>query len=158
MFFTVNEKGSHKELLDSTRLSHTYPHTPAQPHFTPLSQPITALTSHASTINPVSSVPTLAAIQLYGSLIVGQSILVYTLRNQLFTPRNKPSRDLRQGVCLAYCVVFALSTALVLKAQLAGVMNVAASVNSVLFVSLAGAYGLLFFRGMSGAPSKHTAH
>jgi len=98
------------------------------------------------------------AIQLYGALIFGQSILVYTFRSQLFTPRGgQPSaftRQLRQGVCLAYTIVFALSFCFVVKAQIMGVMNVAANVNSVLFLGLAGAYGVLLFRSTSGAPKR----
>ena len=56
------------------------------------------------------------------------------------------SRQLRLGVCAAYALVFSLSFALVLRAQVAGVMNLAASVNSLLFLSMAAAYALLALR------------
>jgi len=97
------------------------------------------------------------AIQLYGALIFGQSILVYTFRSQLFTPRGQPSpfsRQLRQGVCLAYTVVFALSFCFVIKAQIVGVMNFAANLNSLMFLGLAASYGVLLFRSTSGAPKR----
>lgn len=99
-----------------------------------------------------------AAIQLYGSLIFGQAVLVYTFRNHLNSLRSKSSpfaRDFRQGVCLAYSIVFVLSFLLVIKAHVFGVMNLAAHLNSVLFIGLASAYATLFVRGL-GTSTKHT--
>ena len=84
-------------------------------------------------------------------------MLVYTLRSHMFSQRGKStpfSQQLRQRVCLAYTIVFTLSFAFVTKAQIMGVMNFAASLNSLLFISLASAYGMLFFRSTSQAPKR----
>ena len=132
--------------------AHTHPPTHTRHTSTAL--------SHSHYLIPLSlplCPPHPAAIQLYGALIVGQAILVYTLRSQLFTQRGQSSpfsRQLRQGVCLAYTVVFGLSFCFVVKAQVVGVMNMAASVNSLLFLGLAAAYGILLFRSTSGAPKR----
>ena len=96
-------------------------------------------------------------IQIYGALLIGQGILVYTLRSHLFTASGHAaplSRHLRVGVSTAYTVVFALSFAFVVRAQIMGVMNLAATSNSLLFLSMAAAYGLLAFRSSSSAPRR----
>ena len=85
---------------------------------------------------------------------------MYTLRRHLSSLGSSKSSplavNLRQGVTLAYAVVFALSFAFVVKAHAMGVMNVAAHANSALFIALAASYGTLFIRGTSARP-KHTA-
>jgi hypothetical protein len=98
-----------------------------------------------------------AVIQLYGALLVGQAVLVYALRSHLFTQRGQSapfSKQLRLGVCVAYTAVFSLSFVFVVKAQIQGVMNLSASVNSLLFLAMACAYGLLAFRSTSAAPKR----
>ena len=96
-------------------------------------------------------------IQIYGALLCGQAILVYTLRPHLFTARGHPSpqsKQLRLGHCLAYTVVFTLSFLFVLRAQVLGVMNLKASVHTLLFLAMAAAYALLGFRSSDTAPRR----
>jgi hypothetical protein len=96
-------------------------------------------------------------IQLYGALLVGQAALVFSLRSHLFSRQGQPaasSRHLRLDVCAAHATVFSLSFALVLRAQLLGVMNLAASVNSLLFLSMAAAYALLALRSTDRLPKR----
>jgi hypothetical protein len=96
-------------------------------------------------------------IQLYGSLLVGQSVLVYYIRSHLFTPHGTAqpyAKRLRFGVCLTYTIVFSLSFILTIKAIIQSVFSISAIMHAMLFLSMAAAYAFLTIRSSQVAPKR----
>lgn len=91
-------------------------------------------------------------IQLYGALIVGQAGIVYAVR-----AHGSPA--LRQAVARAYCLIFWLTTGVLLKALLLGSsFNVWAYSNAALFAFLALAYTYYAFAAPQEARRSRQSH
>jgi hypothetical protein len=89
-------------------------------------------------------------VQLYGILLAGQSAIVYSLSQYLFTFSGKTSpytHNLCKNVLMIFSIIFLVSFVFMMKGQIQGQFNLLAIIHSMIFLSFGMAYG--FFAGRS---------